>query len=302
MKSIIFRTLETTVKKSWIIVTIFVGVLAGVVMNLYLEGVQVDAFDTIVGYAITIQHCIAYFVFGTLIMLMVADTATGLIASEVHEGTFRLLVAKPNTRGQILLAKIIGSILGEIVLAALMIVSYFTTMTLFCEADGRIVDELCPYSISYFVYCLILIVVITAIAVLLSCICKRKIVAFLPIVALVVITVAFFPIYRVFADLAGSASALNALYDTNYQLAVIFKQCVEMAGTIGTTSDSQSIMAYLMNLFVEIVEDRDVTLASRSYVYVENTSLSFQGVIRAYSVLCVICYVSSYLILRKKDV
>ena len=85
-------------------------------------------------------------------MILTISNASGLVASEIHEGTFKLLAAKPNSRSQILLGKILGTIAGLTILLLVSLLSYFSTIVIAHRIDGNVIREMISFSLHIFIW------------------------------------------------------------------------------------------------------------------------------------------------------
>ncbi len=302
MSKIFSRTLETTLKLVSIIVCVVVGIIVGSVVSSFgKDQTTIGVYHVLLENSLMLQHLLVFFVIdGFLLMVLTISNATGLIASEVHEGTFKLLAAKPNSRTQILTGKILGVILGLIILLLISLFSYFSTVIIADTIDGNIIKEMVAFLPAYFLYGLAIILILTGVSTLLSCIFKRKITAMLPLLAIMVITLGFFPIQRVMSMLSGSSPAAALKFiDTNYHFALIFKLFVEMVETI----KPHETLAYLMNLFSVYLLDPDVTRIDwGGKIMLANKSLSAVLVLMFYSIAAMVSYFGSYVLIKKKDI
>lgn len=299
MKNIFFRTLETTVKKINIIIAIVVGGFVGWLITKtgsYYSGV---VYENCLSDLLLYQHLFIFFgLNGVVLICFIAGNTSGLIASEVHEGTFKLLAAKPNSRSTILLGKILGNVVGLIMLMALMLLSYYSAIVLVNNIDGNIIKDLVAYLPSYLIYGLIVIITYSSIGTLLSCVCKKKITALLPVLVLMIIAMGFFPIFRLITLLNGTVIPKAISYvDLNYQLALLFKQCVSIVGDI----KASQLYGYLTNLFTQQTIDIDIS-GSSSTIWMANNTLSSSVVLVIYMLISAICYYFSFVIIKKKDI
>ncbi|NLZ75149.1 MAG: ABC transporter permease subunit [Erysipelotrichia bacterium] len=300
MKHIFSRTLETTIKKVSLIVSIAISIAVGaIVVNANKN--NVGAYQNVLENALMLQHLLVYFVIaGFLLMVSTISNATGLIASEVHEGTFKLLAAKPNSRTQILVGKILGVILGQIILLAVSLLSYFSTVIIASNIDGNIIKEMVSYLPAYFLYGVVIILFFTAVSTFLSCVAKRKITALLPLLAIVVIALGFLPLQRVMTLVREGSSPVTLYYvDMNYHFGLIFKFFVELVDPI----KPNRIIGYLTNLFTDYKLDPDVTRQEwGGRILLANNYLSATVVMLFYSIISLVSYVMSFVIIKKKDI
>ncbi len=302
MNKIFSRTLETTLKKVSIIVSFTVGVLIGaIIISTGKNSQGTSVYHVLLGNNLILQHLLVFFVIdGFLLMILTISNASGLVASEIHEGTFKLLAAKPNSRSQILLGKILGTIAGLIILLLIALLSYFSTIVIGHNIDGNVIREMISFFPAYFLYGIFVILLFTGVATLLSCVFKRKLTAMLPLLVIVVIALGFFPIQRFMAALRGSAPVTAIKYiDLNYHFALVFRLFVEMIETI----KPDEVLAYLMNLFSVRTLDSDVTrIEWGGKILLANDSLSVIPVILFYGIITASSYVASFAIIKKKDI
>ncbi|MGI6607583.1 MAG: ABC transporter permease [Erysipelotrichaceae bacterium] len=302
MSKIFSRTLETTLKKVSIIVCVLISSFVGyIIISVSKNQAGAGAYHVLLENNLMLQHLLMFFVIdGFLLMTLTISNATGLIASEVHEGTFKLLAAKPNSRTQILTGKILGVITGLVILLAISLLSYYSTIVIADFTDGNIIKEMVSFLPAYFLYGILIIIFFTAVSTLFSCIFKRKITAMLPLLAIVVLTLGFLPLQRVMTLLRESTEApVIKYFDLNYHFSLIFKSCVEMVETI----KPNRTLTYLMNLFSIKNMDSDVTRIEWGLpILSANNSLSVIPLLLLYGVITVVSYVSSFAIIRKKDI
>ncbi len=301
MKHIFLRTLETTVKKVSIVIALIIGIGIGIVLNKTVFTKTGQAYNECLNNLLMMQHLMVFFgIDGIMLMCFTAGSSSGLIASETHEGTFRLLAAKPNSRATILTAKILGNITGLTVLMLLSLLSYYSTIVITAQIDGNLIRELIRYLPSYILYGLLIIFMFSSISTLLSCACKKKITALLPVLVVMIVAMGFFPIMRIVRELTNSTdnSVLN-IVDINYHFALLFKQCTSFVGKI----QGSQIMGYLTNLFSQQKLDLDIVRdASATAKWLENKSLSAPIVTLVYLLVAIGCYYWSYIIINKKDI
>ena len=153
MKNIYSRTLETTVTKPLIIISVAVAIIGEMLIKVFGPNSFTGDYYSVVSQALLAQHSVMFlFILGAWLMIMVIATSTGLISSEVHEGTLRLLVAKPNTRKQILSAKILGAFTGQVVLMLLSVFTYYVTLFFNKEITAEIFKQMLRYMPGYILY------------------------------------------------------------------------------------------------------------------------------------------------------
>ena len=305
MKNIYSRTLETTVTKPLIVLSVLIAILGEILTESFGPNSYSGDYYSVISQSLLAQHTVMFLLIcGAWLMIMVISTSTGLISSEVHEGTFRLLVAKPNTRKQILLAKIAGAFTGQVILLLLTIFVYYGALFFNAKMSAEIYKQMIHYMPGYILYGITVIIIFLGLSTLLSCIFRKKITAMLPLIAVVVIMIAFFPIQRLISGLSGkSLSALISLVDVNYHFGLIFKFYMNMFGGIYGKTERLEILAYLTNMFSSTRVDKDFIRESYSSSYVtDNNTLNMYAVTLTYLILSALIYVGSFAIIKKKDV
>lgn len=303
MKHIISRTMETTIKKFTILLFMATGIATAVILN---NNFAIDIslpFAQYLQEILVAQHLIMFFAGGNITMLTIASSASVMIAGEADEGTLRLLVAKPNSRLQILVAKVIGVIISMVILYSMFIGCYFGYISLFSVFEGTIVNEMCAFMPGYFLYGLVVIFVFTALSTFITVFAKKKIVAILPVLAVIIIIVGLFPILRLVSGLSGTASGASVdLVDLNYHMSLIFKTCLSPFGKIEGSSSAVTVMMFLNKLFAVTTADADIVGEFYSSSVVEYNSLSAMTVLASYLGISFVLLITSMLVMRRKDV
>lgn len=302
MNKIFSRTLETTLKKVSIIVSAVIGIIvASIIISVGKNNQITNVYHVLLENNLSLQHLLVFFVIdGFLLMTLTISNASGLIASEVHEGTFKLLAAKPNSRSQILLGKILGTIVGLVILLLIALLSYYSMIVIAHGIDGNVIKEMISFFPMYFMYGIFVILFFTGVSTFLSSVFKRKLTAMLPLLVIVIVMLGFFPIQRFMSAIRGGTTITVIKHiDLNYHFALIFKFFVEMVETI----KPDEIFAYLMNLFSVRTLDPDVTrIEWGGKILLANDSLSALPIILFYGVIAVASYISSFAIVKKKDI
>ncbi len=307
MKNILTRTIEQTLKLWVIIAALIVGIAAG---SVFMQGAYsyttVPAYTSFANNLIINQSLIVFFlVAGIFLMSIVISSTTGLIASEVHEGTLRLLIAKPNNRQKIFTAKILGSMIGNLLAYLIALIAMGASFALVIHPDGNVLQSVLRYYPGYALYGVFIIFIMTGLSVLLSTIFKRKVGAMLPMLILMIVILGVFPIIRSISSLTGTASGGTAVwYDLNYHFASIFNFCLNLGGGLhGTTSQLQTT-ALLMNLFTAAKVDPDMggQIYSNVTYYIANNSLLPALALLIYLAVSTGCFAGALVLFKKKDV
>ncbi len=306
MKVIFKRTLEETLRIISVLLMIVAGAAAGVILgiNTQYNGLP-NAFEYYQNTCLIRQHVAVFFlVNGAALMVIVSNIGSGLIANEVHEGTMRILAAKPNSRITILAGKVLGMLTGSILLMGLSLAVMFGCEIAFGYFDGNIANGLLSYLPAYLMYGGMVILVFSSIAVLLSTVMKRKILAVLPMLLLIIMTLGLPIILRVTGMISGEqAFSLPAPVDFNYHFGLMFRWCCDRFGGINGTSNQLDIVAILMNIMHSEVIDGDLTRSMEQITIMKaNNALSASVVTAVYMIISLLAYAGSFLIIRKKNV
>lgn len=306
MKVIIKRTLQETLRISSILLVIVAAAVGGFVAGKAATYYNLPAFDYYLNECLLVQHLAVFFLInGAVLMILVSSVSSGLIAGEVHEGTIRLLVSKPNSRRTILLGKIIGVVIGEIVLMLMGLGIFMLVETLTGSFDGNIIAELVGYFPAYVIYGFIVIVFFNSLATLFSCLFKKKVIALLPMLFLIICILGVPVIVRV-VMLISRKPALPAIVnyiDVNYHFGSILKWCCSLFGGIHGTSGQLEIPSILLNIFTSTSVDQDIIRAyGGPSLITENNAIPMLTLVIIYCVLTVVNYVGSFTIISRKDV
>lgn len=306
MKVIFKRTLEETLKISSIIIVIAASALGGYILARNSGYSTVPAFQYYLNGILIRQHVVVFFlVNGAVLMTIVSSISSGLVAGEVHDGTLRILITKPNSRSTILMAKILGMITGCSILMFLGLTVLYISELMFGNFDGNIVKGLLHYLPAYIIYGYIVMFFFSSLGVLLSCVAKRKVIALLPLLVIVIMILGLPIIVRITMELSGNGGMASKVYavDMNYHFGSMFRWCCDLFGGIHGTSNQLDITSILMNTFSTMTIDMDLTRSdSSSSLTVANEVIPAIYILIVYLLLICINYVSSFIIIRKKNV
>lgn len=307
MKVIYKRTLEETLKLTTLVFVLLAGILGGFILKGGSTLNEIPAYVNYLNDCLIKQHLVVFFLInGVSLLTVAAAVSSGLIASEVHEGTFRILVAKPNSRITILVSKVCGMWTGLMILMLLGLSAMYAAELFLGSWDGNIAKELLSYFPAYLLYGLIIALFITSFGTLLSSIMKKRMMALLPLLLVIILILALPIIMRIVIMISGngggSRQILN-LVDLNYHFGLLFKWCCDLFGGLNGTSQQLEPLSILMNLFTTARVDADlVRTTSWESLTIANNSLPVIGVLLFYVMLSIINYVSSLLIINNKDV
>ncbi len=306
MKVIFKRTLEDTLKISSIIICLIAGAAAGYLLGRNSSYGTVPAFQHYLNGSLIKQHIAVFFLInGAILITIISSVSSGLIAGEVHDGTLKILITKPNSRSTVLFAKILGMVVGISILMFLELAVMYIVEVYTGNFDGNIVNGLIGYLPAYVLYGYIVMFFFSSLGVLLSCIASRKVIALLPLLAVMVMVLGLPIILRIMMawTIGGSMSARIYPIDLNYHFGSMFRWCCELFGGIHGTSNQLEIPTLLMNIFNTATIDNDLVRASTtSNMVVVNDIIPAGYILTVYLLLGCINYVSSFIIIRKKNV
>jgi ABC-type transport system involved in multi-copper enzyme maturation permease subunit len=170
--------------------------------------------------------------------------------------------------------------------------------------DGNIFSALLSYFPAYLLYGLIVTLFFSSLAVLLSCVAKKRIIALLPMLFIMIIVLALPLVIRLVLSLKGGAGLDKlAFVDLNYHFGSIFRWCTEFFGGIKGTSGQLEIPTLLMNMFKQTTIDPDIAHVQNNAVLTTvNDTIPVAALLAVYGALTVINYVAGFAIIRRKDV
>ena len=305
MGVILKRTLQETLRLSAVIISLAAGLLGGFVLARAGAADNVPAFENYLNYRLIEQHTVVFFLIcGAMLMVIVSAVGTGLIAGEVHEGTFRILVSKPNSRTSILLGKVLGMLIGSLMLMVMSLSAMYAMNYLCGNYDGNIFGKLLSYFPAYLMYGLIVTLFFSSLAVLLSCIAKKRIIALLPMLFVMILILVLPLVVRLVLSLRGGAGLDKLSFvDLNYHFGSMFRWCTEFFGGIKGTSGQLEIPTLLMNIFKQTAIDPDISRVMNGSVLTEvNDTIPVTVLLAVYGALTVINYAAGFAIIRRKDV
>ena len=304
MRVIFKRTLQETLRLVFLILMLAAGVIGGLVLGKNSTFYDIPSYDHYLNSCLIMQHMVAFFlVCGAAIMVIVSAVGSGLIAGEVHEGTFRILVSKPNSRMSILLGKVLGMLIGSLMLLIIGISSMLLTELLIGKYDKPIAETLLSYAPGYLLYGAIVLLFFSSLATLLSCIAKKKVIAFLPMLLVMILVLILPLVLRIIMMIRGGQSSIITYIDPNYHFGSIFKWCMDLCGGIQGTSEQLELPTILMNIYKQVSIDRDLSRTNLSgTITLDNTAVPVMLLLTVYGALTVINYLVSFLIIRRKDV
>lgn len=310
MKQVFKRTLSRSLRLHHIIIAAIIGVLCATIVinnNSYALMNLSTSFDRILNELYVTQH-IAMFIGinGIWLVGYIANVFSSLVAEEVHEGTLRMLLAKPNSRNSVLLGKVLGGFTAMILLMLFVLSAYGLVITLRIP-DGKLIKALLHYLPFYLLYGIIIGVFFGSFGLLMSCIFKRALVGQFAVLILMIAAILAVPFVRLFNDLAASGTPANPytnLIDVNYHLSTIFRWCVELGGKIKGTRSNLTMLSYFTKMFVKADVDPDLIEGGtymRSTVIPANF-IPAGYILAAYGILTAVNFLLSFRLFRRKNV
>ena len=248
----------------------------------------------------------ALFVFiiiaGLAIWIIVANVSSGLIANELHEGTLRLLVAKPISRKALTLGKITGMLLGAIVYFASSLLLIMGSFALLSGCDKDILTHLLKYTALFFGYGVMMIFLAGSIGSFLSTCFKKKVPGLLILVMIAILAFAIFPIGRMVLSLFNIYDPLHLYYfDINYHFGLIFHEFTKWLGQITTSQSQLNQYSVFTSIYTAVPSDLDITNNFASIAQI-NTTLNGLIIMLSYFIGACLLYVLTFRRMEKKDI
>lgn len=297
---------STTIKRMFKLVpTMFivvVGLLAGGILAMaYNQFSDGTSYQTVLQTMFDVYSGLSFvLIVGILIWILCANCATGLFASEIHDGTIRLLLAKKITRYDLVLGKISGMLIGSIAYLLVAFASTWISFLLLASVDSDIIIRLLTYTIGYCVYGILVIYIVGAIGSVLSSCFKKKVPAILLLVIAATLIFGIIPIMRVLLQEMGIYARWHLYYlDINYHLSLLFVQCIQLFGGILENSGG------FLNLFTGIFEatsvDVDIALSTAN-IYTVSKTLNGMLISGIYIALATVLYGLTFRNMARKDI
>lgn len=276
MKVLLYKTFEKMFKKIPVFITTIISAFCGFVLaRQYVEALSnQETFSNVIQEMMTSYSLFAFlFLAGILVWMLCANSATGLFASEIHEGTLRLLLSKEISRRELVLGKVFGMVLGSIAYLVLAFAAFLLTYSVVSGASNDIVGLMIQYSAVYCLYGMTVIFIVGALGTFLSTCFKKKVPAVLILVAIGALVFGIIPIVRMVLMELGVYSKWHLQYvDMNYHLALIFNQFVELLGGLNSSQAQLGMYSMFTNVYVPTTLDIDISL-NANMLYALNQSL-----------------------------
>lgn len=237
---------------------------------------------------------------GMLIWLICSNWASGLFASEIHEGTMRLLLSKKLSRLELVVGKAGGMLAGSFTYLIISFSAFLVLFMIFSGVEKDILWMLIKATVMFIIYGIVLIFILGGLGTFLSSCFKKKVPAILILAALAALIFGIIPFIRIFLINSGKYDS-NYLYfiDINYHLSLIFNQFLSLSGSLDTMLGDLSLLGMFTNLYSYGITDYDLGMRA---VYTLNVSLN-SGIITAiYLAGASGLYALSYHKMAKKDI
>lgn len=301
MKVLVKNTFNQMFKLIPMIITSIIALLLGILMAYgYTKLVNQNLTYEKMVSNIEIIFIIINFVFltGMILWIIVASSATSLFASEIHEGTMRLLLAKQISRLELVVGKIVGMLLGSMAYLGLIYLIFILSFVVISGVEKDILILVLKYTGSFIIFGLLMIFIVGGIGSFLSSCFKRKVPAIIILIILMMLIFFIIPIARV---LIGDIYQNYHLYylDINYHLASIYSQFIDLLGGINASLDELSSLNLFTNLFPYVTPDYDLTA---SVVDCMNKTINGTIIMAIYLSLAAILYYFSYRRILKMDI
>ncbi|MBS5587803.1 MAG: ABC transporter permease [[Clostridium] spiroforme] len=305
MKVLMFKTFTKMFKVlPFVIISILSSLLGFLFSNIYENLMRyVLTFDRFSNNILNIYSLFAFMIIaGILIWVICSNCATGLFASEIHEGTMRLLLSKEISRFNLVLSKILGMLLGSFVY---LINSFSIFMLIFClftNVEKDILLLIIKATILFIIYGIVVIFIVGGVGAFLSSVFKKKVPAILIMICLGGLIFGIIPILRIILISQGYYSQFHLYFlDINYHFGLIFKNFLSMLGDLSLSQNVDQLFTIFTNLYTQGMGDIDIILNNTSY-FVINNSLNSLVIVISYIIGAIALYGLSFRIMMKKDI
>lgn len=239
---------------------------------------------------------------GIMIWIICSDCATGLFASEIHEGTIRLLLSKEITRFNLVLSKILGMLIGSFIYLVNSFSIFMLVFCIFSNVEKDILLLVIKATLLFIIYGFSVVFIVGGIGTFLSSIFKKKVPAILIMICLGGLVFGIVPILRVILISLGYYGQFSLyILDINYHFGLIFSNFLSVLGDLSLSQNVNQLFTIFTNLYTQGAVDFDITLNNNSY-FIVNNSLNSLVIILSYIIGAIILYGLSFKIMIKKDI
>lgn len=288
----------------FVIISTLSGLLGFLFSNVYKNLVQ-DAL-TFNQFSNNILNTYSLFGFmliaGIMVWIICSDCATGLFASEIHEGTMRLLLSKEITRFNLVLSKILGMLIGSFIYLVNSFSIFMLVFCIFSNVEKDILLLVIKATLLFIIYGFLVVFIVGGIGTFLSSIFKKKVPAILIMICLGGLVFGIVPILRVILISLGYYGQFSLyIVDINYHFGLIFSNFLSVLGDLSLSQNVNQLFTIFTNLYTQGAVDFDITLNNNSY-FIANNSLNSLVIILSYIIGAIILYGLSFKIMMEKDV
>lgn len=288
----------------FVIISILSGLLGFLFSNVYKNLVQ-DAL-TFAQFSNNILNTYSIFSFmliaGIMVWIICSDCATGLFASEIHEGTMRLLLSKEITRFNLVLSKILGMLIGSFIYLVNSFSIFMLVFCIFSHVEKDILLLVIKATILFIIYGFLVIFIVGGIGTFLSSVFKKKVPAILIMICLGGLVFGIIPILRVILISLGYYDQFSLyILDINYHFSLVFSNFLRIIGDLSLSQNVNQLFTIFTNLYTQGAVDFDITLNNNSY-FIVNNSLNSLVIILSYIIGAIILYGLSFKIMMEKDI
>lgn len=273
-----------------------------VLANQYTSVMANEPTFTYLSQQITLIYSMLAFILlaGILIWVICSNSATGLFASEIHEGTMRLLISKEISRMELVIGKVTGMLAGSAVYLILSFASFLMIFILLSGVEKDILWVVLKATLMFILYGLVLIFIVGAMGTFLSTCFKKKVPAILILAALAALIFGIIPIGRMVLNAFGIYDKWHLyLIDINYHLALIFNQFLSFLGGLGGSQGELGTLGMFTNLYTYGKIDYDLSYNTQ---YILNQTLNGTLITVIYVTLSSGLYALAYHKMAKKDI
>lgn len=309
MKTVFNRTLTSMFKPISIIIY-FVLVTGSITLISLVSAYSGDPNTSIEIQKISVVETFALLNFiwisGILLNIFIMAFGSGIFAAEESEGTMRILLAKPNSRGSVIFGKIFGLFIGSFMYMLSSLIISITIFSLITSIDSDVLKSLLnklPLFIAYGLFIIFFFVGITA---ALSSLFKKRIPAIIILIIFILFTYGILPIARTIAIAFGKYDKYHLyLVDTNYHVGSVYLNILELNGELNLSPMGQETIGIFTGAYVFKDQDKDKINAQTDYYFLpreKNDVLDRNIVLIIYSTLSVGAYIFCYIRMKNKDI
>lgn len=303
MKHIFNQTFTKMFTKVITLLIVLSNILIGYVLSSEYKGViqRMPTFDYLSSRMAVLFALLSFVIVSGLVLWIVAsNTSSGLFASELHEGTMRLILSKPISRSELVIGKVGAMMAGSMVYLVISFAVLLGSFCLFAFPDMDITLHLLKYAFVMLFYGLFMTLFVGSVGSFLSTCFKKKVPALLILVSIGFLVFGVIPIIRL---MAGEAYLKYHLYyfDMNYHFGLIFNLFISPFGQVTTSASQLEMFTAFTNIYTRVPLDRDIVLGTMG-MYQVNHTINQTFIVSIYSILTAILYGLTYQRMKVKDI